>query len=276
MVTFPLSKINLGLNIVRRRTDGYHDLQTIFIPVGWSDVLEVVPASGAETTLHLTGNSCNCPTEKNLVMKALRAVENFCEKLPPVDIYLHKTVPDGAGLGGGSADAAAMVETLNNMFNLGLTRKVMSEICAKIGADCPFFIYRCPMVAQGIGTEMEQIEIPALRGLGIIIAKPQESVSTAEAYFGANPTQRELDFADMAQLPIRKWKDNFFNSFEESVFPAHPHIRAIKEYFYSTGAVYASMSGSGSAVYGLYEGAILADCNAPALEGSVIWSGVLQ
>lgn len=276
MIAFPLSKINLGLNIVRKRTDGYHDLQTIFVPIGWTDILEVVPASGAETTLHLSGNPCPCPVEKNLVMKAFRAVENFCGKLPPADIYLHKTVPDGAGLGGGSADAAAMVETIDNLFHLGLDRVTMTEICSGIGADCPFFIYKRPMLAQGIGTDLTNIDIPALKGLGIIVCKPPVSVSTAEAYSGVTPTHRELNLCELVQTPVSGWKNFLFNSFEESVFAAHPAIKTIKDYFYSTGAVYAAMSGSGSAVYGLYEGAILADYEAPELKGTSIWSGVLQ
>ena len=154
MVIFPLSKINIGLNIIRKRDDGYHDLQTIFVPVGWTDVLEVVPASGDKTTLHMTGNLCQCPMEKNLVIKALRAVEKFCGNLPPVDIFLRKIVPDGAGLGGGSADAAAMVEALDSLFGLGLDKRKMAEICSTVGADCPFFIYRRPELADRKSTRL--------------------------------------------------------------------------------------------------------------------------
>lgn len=276
MVIFPLSKINLGLNIVRKRTDGYHDLQTIFVPIGWTDILEAVPANGDDTTLTITGNSCNCPTESNLVIKALRAVEKACGKLPAVNIYLRKIVPDGAGLGGGSADAAAMVKCLNSIFALGMGNEMMSEICSTVGADCPFFIHKQPMVAEGTGTDLRPIDIPAIKGLNIIVAKPPVSVSTKEAYAGVIPSEEEIDLEALASLPVREWKEHFVNGFEETIFPSHPGIKAIKDYFYSTGAAYSSMSGSGTAVYALYEGDILADYHAAPLVGSAIWSGTIE
>ena len=165
MVLFPHSKINLGLNIVRRRPDGYHDLQTVMLPIGWSDILEVVPSSAASSSLTTSGRRIDCPPEKNLVMKAFRAVEDRVGKLPSVDIYLRKIVPDGAGLGGGSADAAAMVKALDGLFSLGLDEDTMCAICAGIGADCPFFIHDRPMLASGTGTSLQPVEIPGIKGM---------------------------------------------------------------------------------------------------------------
>lgn len=276
MVIFPLSKINIGLNIIRKRDDGYHDLQTIFVPVGWTDVLEVVPSSGEKTTLRVTGNPCQCPMEKNLVIKALKAVEKFCGDLPPVDIFLRKIVPDGAGLGGGSADAAAMVEALDSLFGLGLDKRKMAEICSTVGADCPFFIYRRPELAEGTGTTMRSIDLPGLKGLNIVIAKPPVSVSTARAYAGVVPSGKELDFESLATLPVKDWRHCFYNDFEDSVFPEYPEIKALKDYFYEHGALYSSMSGSGSAVFALYEGDILADTESDMLRDMAVWTGSIK
>lgn len=275
MVIFPKSKINLGLNVVRRRPDGYHDLQTIMVPIGWTDVLEVVPSQSAATKLIVSGRKVNCPPEKNLVMKAYRAVTDEVGRIPPVDVYLRKVVPDGAGLGGGSADAAAMVMALDSIFCLNIGMAKLTEICSRIGADCPFFLHTSPMLATGTGTSLTEVKLPALEGLNIIVAKPFESVTTAEAYRGVEPSGMEIDLEQLAQLPPSEWRNTIFNSFEASIFPAHPKIEALKNYFYSCGAVYSAMSGSGSAVFGLFEGDILADPYAPALDNCDRWCGQL-
>lgn len=275
MVVFPQSKINLGLNIVNKRTDGYHNIQSIMVPIGWTDILETVPSRNSVTTLHLSGTPVNCPPEKNLVMKAMREIETVTGPLPPTDIYLHKTVPDGAGLGGGSADAAAMVRALNSLYALGLNEGQMWKICSRIGADCPFFLHPAAMIASDTGTTLQPIELPSLKNLNIIVAKPDTHVSTAEAYARVTPTGEEWDLRFIAQLSAPDWRSTIRNVFEYSLFPTHPEISRIKEYFYSIGAVYASMSGSGAAVYGLFDGDILADTDTPELRGATIWTGRL-
>lgn len=250
MILFPNAKINIGLYITSKRPDGYHNLETLFYPVGWSDVLEIVPAKGTETTLTVTGNPVECPPEKNLVIKAYRAL-NEAFPLPPVDIYLHKIIPDGAGLGGGSADAAFTLKGLNELFGLELTDERLAEIAAGIGADCPFFIYNRPMLARGIGNEFSPCEVD-LSDKTIAIVKPRESVSTREAYSGVVPAAPEYDLHSALLENITVWKEKISNDFERSIFSAHPSIEAVKEKLYELGAEYASMSGSGAAVYGIF------------------------
>lgn len=250
MILFPNAKINIGLYITSKRPDGYHNLETLFYPVGWSDILEIVPAKGTETTLTVTGNTVECPPEKNLVVKAYRAL-NEATPLPPVDIYLHKIIPDGAGLGGGSSDAAFTLKGLNELFALELSDDALAEIAAGIGADCPFFIYNRPMLAHGIGNEFESCDID-LTGKTIAIVKPEESVSTSEAYSGVVPALPEYDLRPALLDDITQWREKISNDFERSIFPAHPSIKAVKEKLYELGAEYASMSGSGAAVYGIF------------------------
>lgn len=251
MILFPNAKINIGLYITSKRPDGYHNLETLFYPVGWRDILEIVPAKGLDTTLTVSGNAVQCPMEKNLVIKAYKALDKEFP-LPPVDIFLHKIIPDGAGLGGGSSDAAFMLKGLNELFSLGLSDTRLAEIAAKIGADCPFFIYDRPMFAHGIGDEFTDCDIN-FRDKIIVIVKPQESVSTAEAYAGVIPAMPQHSLQSVLKLPITEWKDKVGNDFEKSIFPAHPSIRSVKESLYEMGALYCSMSGSGAAVYGIFD-----------------------
>ena len=202
MITFPNAKINLGLDILRRREDGYHDIETVMVPVPWHDVLEIVPAKGEETTLTVTGRHVDCPPEKNLVMKAYRALEREVS-LPPVDIYLRKIIPDGAGLGGGSADASFTLRALNELFALGYNDEQLARVASTLGADCPFFIYNRPMLCTGTGTDMEPIDVD-LQGLDILIAKPDVSVPTAAAYSHTTPaktTSRHRYFQPIRPLP---------------------------------------------------------------------------
>jgi len=268
MVVFPNAKINLGLNITARRTDGYHDLDMVMIPVDWCDVLEIVPAKGNTTTLNISGRDVNCPMEQNLVYRAYQKLnENIGEKLPAVDIYLHKIIPDGAGLGGGSADAAFTLLALNELFSLGLGKDKLADIAFRLGADCPFFIYNRPMHCSGIGNEMRPIDINLGDDVSILIAKPVNvSVSTAEAYGGVCPVVPEIttDTIVSAYQPI-DWRDKLFNGFEQHIFKAKPRIAEIKRMMYEHGASYASMSGSGSAVYGIFYDAKMAECAANSL-----------
>ena len=171
MVTFPNAKINIGLNITSRRDDGYHNIETIMVPIPWCDILEIVPAKGPESTLTIHGRPVNCPTEKNLVMKAYRAMEKRYN-LPAVDIFLHKIIPDGAGLGGGSADAAFTLSALNQLFEIGASDAELADIASTIGADCPFFIYNKPMLATGIGTDFTPISLD-LSGYKILVINPK-------------------------------------------------------------------------------------------------------
>lgn len=259
MITFPNAKINIGLYITSRRNDGYHEIVTAMIPTDWRDILEIVPAKGNGSTLTVTGRSVDCPTEKNLVIRAYRAMASQYD-LPDVDIYLHKIIPDGAGLGGGSADAAFTIRALNEMFELGLSDDTMSEIAATIGSDCPFFIYNRPMLATGTGTTLAPIDF-SQEGYRLVIVKPREYVSTAEAYGGCMPKPCETPLTEiLATIPPEEWaKSNVVNDFEATVFPRHPRIAEVKASLYRLGAAYASMSGSGASVFGIFGRDILAD-----------------
>ncbi|MCM1519177.1 MAG: 4-(cytidine 5'-diphospho)-2-C-methyl-D-erythritol kinase [Lachnoclostridium sp.] len=257
MILFPNAKINLGLNIIHRRDDGYHNIVTVMYPTSWSDILEIVPSSSEETTLTVTGRAVDCPPEKNLVMKAYRAL-NVYTPLPPVDIFLHKIIPDGAGLGGGSADAAFTLRGLNELFALDIPDHTLAEIAAGIGADCPFFIYNRPMLCTGTGTDMTPYDID-LSAYRLAIIKPPCSVPTREAYAGVTPHQPAEELTSLLRHPVGHWKGRVVNDFEASVFPQYPVIGQIKERLYDLGAEYAAMSGSGSAVFALFNHDILAE-----------------
>ena len=260
MIVFPNAKINLGLDILSRRPDGYHEISTVMVPVGWHDVLEVVPSRSGKTTLTVTGNAVDCPTEKNLVMKAYRALDEVAGGLPPVDIYLRKIIPDGAGLGGGSADAAFTIRALNTLFSLGFSHDKLGEVAATIGADCPFFIYNKPMMATGIGTDLAPVVLPSeIYRMKLVIVKPPVGVSTARAYAGVSPTRPNVDLADAISRPLSEWNGTVKNDFEKSVFAAAPEIETVKGGLADMGAVYVSMSGSGSAVYAFFASDILAE-----------------
>lgn len=253
MILFPNAKVNLGLNIIRCRADGYHDLETVMLPVPWCDVLEIVPGHSPGDTLTVSGRGVDCPPEKNLVMKAVNALREIAD-FGPVDIYLEKIIPDGAGLGGGSADAAFTLAGINELFALGLPKRILAETASRIGADCPFFIYNGPALCTGTGTDISSVKLDLPRPLWIAIVKPDASVSTAEAYRGVTPA---LPSAPLLRLleenPVDKWQGLIKNDFEASIFPGHPCIAQVKETLLRQGAVYASMSGSGSAVFGIFD-----------------------
>ncbi|MBP1639310.1 MAG: 4-diphosphocytidyl-2C-methyl-D-erythritol kinase [Bacteroidetes bacterium] len=248
MITFPNAKINLGLNIVEKRSDGYHNLETIFYPVGWKDALEVVPADSVSLTI--SGIPIAGEAEKNLVMKAYRLLKKDYD-LDNLNIYLRKNIPFGAGLGGGSADGAFMLSLLNRYFNLRLTEAELAVYAVRLGADCPFFIYNKPMFATGIGDILEPIEVN-LGDYHIVIIKPDVAVPTVEAYSRVVPRQPAISLKTLIALPVEEWKGGVVNDFEVSVFTCHPELAELKELLYKNGAVYASMSGSGSALYGIF------------------------
>lgn len=259
MITFPNAKINIGLYITRRREDGYHDIVTAMVPAGWRDILEIVPAKGDRATLTVTGRGVDCPPEKNLVMRAYRVMEQRYD-LPPVDIYLHKIIPDGAGLGGGSADAAFTITALDKMFGLGLDDSTMASIAATIGSDCPFFIYNRPLLATGTGTTLSPSDIN-LKGYTLVIVKPHVHVSTAEAYGGCTPRPMTIELPEVLKryAPAEWTEAGVVNDFEATVFPRHPLIAKVKETLYNLGAEFAAMSGSGASVFGLFNRDILAE-----------------
>lgn len=254
MILFPNAKINLGLDILRKRSDGYHDISTVMIPVDWHDILEIVPASGKDTSLTRYGRPIDCPPEKDLVMKAYNAMATVVGGLPPANIYIEKIIPDGAGLGGGSSDAAFTLIGLNEVFNIGLDRKRLAEIAAMIGADCPFFIYNRPAYCSSTGTEISPDIKTGLSPYSILIAKPHvAAVSTAEAYSGVHTAVPDKDIREIISMPVSSWQGTLKNDFEASIFPRLPQVARIKDILLIHGAAYASMSGSGAAVYGIFE-----------------------
>ncbi|MBR5843283.1 MAG: 4-(cytidine 5'-diphospho)-2-C-methyl-D-erythritol kinase [Bacteroidaceae bacterium] len=251
MITFPNAKINIGLYVTSRRPDGYHNLETLFYPIELRDILEIVPAQGSESSLTVTGIAVDGDPEQNLVMRAYRLLQKEYN-VPAVDIYLHKVIPFGAGLGGGSADAAYALVMLRDMFNLPLSDDELAQRASRLGADCPFFIYNRPLIATGIGDCFTSTNF-SLKGLHIVLVKPSIAVSTAEAYAHVTPQNPQTPLADGLSQPTEQWRECVSNDFEKSVFPAHPRIAAIKQRLYDMGAVYASMSGSGSSVFGIFD-----------------------
>ena len=250
MITFPNAKLNLGLNILRKREDGYHDLESFFIPyAGLRDVLETVPSD--ETEMHLYGIAIEGDPMDNLCVKAWNLMHRRYG-IPPAAIHLWKGIPSGAGLGGGSADAAFALAMFNEMFLLRLQTDELAEMAAELGSDCPFFIYNRPMLASGRGEILKPLPGPDLSGYRIEVVKPDVFVSTREAYAGVRPHQPAEALEEVLKRPVGQWRGALVNDFEESIFPAHPEIAAAKEAFYAKGAVYAAMSGSGSAVFGIF------------------------
>ncbi len=257
MITFPNAKINLGLNIVERRADGYHNIETIFFPIPLTDVLEIVPATDGMTTLSCYGNKVDCPVEKNLVMRAYRLMQERFD-LPPVAIHLYKHIPDGAGLGGGSSDAAHALMMLNKMFELGVANDELAAMAATLGADCAFFIYNRPMLATGIGDVLSPVDVD-LKGKTLLLVKPPMGVDTRTAYSRVVPAPSTMDLAHLVAQPIETWDGLLANDFEPSVFAALPQLWLIKARLMDAGAQYAAMSGSGSTVYGIFQSDKLAE-----------------
>lgn len=275
MILFPNAKINIGLDIIGRRPDGYHNVETLMYPVGWRDVLEIVPTMTGRVNLTVSGRSVDCPPEKNLVMKAVRAIEAETGVNISADIFLRKIIPDGAGLGGGSADAAFTLVGINKVFNLGLDEPHLASIASAIGADCPFFIYNRPMIATGTGTQLTPCDL-SLAGLNIAIVKPGRSVATRQAYAGVKPATPQHRLADSLGLSVDQWLSVIKNDFEPSIFPQLPECAAIKERLIEMGAQYASLSGSGSAVYGIFDRDILSERLTEDFPECDIWCGILD
>ncbi|MEH6306550.1 4-(cytidine 5'-diphospho)-2-C-methyl-D-erythritol kinase [Olivibacter sp. CPCC 100613] len=249
MITFANAKINIGLQVLNRRPDGYHNLETVFYPIKLFDILEVVPATSLK--LEVSGIGIPNNNEDNLCIRAYKALANDYH-LEPVCIYLHKRIPIGAGLGGGSADAAFLIKLLSQYFQLNLSLEQMESYAVALGADCSFFVRNKAVFATGIGDVFTELAID-LSAYKLVLVKPPIHVSTGEAYGSVRSTRESKNLLDCIMRPIEQWKASIYNDFETGIFERYPEIRGIKSTLYEEGAVYASMSGSGSTVYGLFK-----------------------
>ena len=258
MITFPCAKINLGLNIVSKRPDGYHNLETVFYPIPLTDALEIKYMdekfpSESPCDLKITGKDVDCNEEDNLVIKAYQLLAADFQ-LPRVHAHLVKRIPTQAGLGGGSSDAAYMIRLLDERFRLNIGIPEMERYAAKLGADCAFFITADPSYAEGIGDVLMPVDVPGagLGGYYLAVVKPSVAVSTRDAYAAIVPKTLAKCCRDIVRQPIETWKDELVNDFEAPIFAMHPELAAIKQSLYDAGAVYAAMSGSGSALFGIF------------------------
>ncbi|MBA4321773.1 MAG: 4-(cytidine 5'-diphospho)-2-C-methyl-D-erythritol kinase [Odoribacter sp.] len=273
MVIFPNAKINIGLRITVKRSDGFHNLETIFYPVCLRDAIEfVVPEQPLdEDILKVTGNLSDNNTSNNLVMKAVRIIREV-RRIPFLRMHLHKAIPAGAGLGGGSSDAACIIKSLNRYFNLKIDNNKLQEIALGLGSDCPFFMDGKPAFAEGRGDLLTTVKLLP-EGLHLILINPGIHIDTGEAYSNCMPKQPETNLFELYNLDISEWKNLIINDFEESIFPKYPQIADIKKTLYNMGALYSSMSGSGSTVYGIFK--MKPDIQAP-LRNQVIFSDYLN
>ena len=242
-------KINIGLDVLRRRADGFHELSTVMAPV--RELYDVVTVERSEQIDFIQrGIVVDCPMEKNLCVKAARLMQQRYGA-GNVTITLDKRVPFGAGLGGGSSDATAVIVAMNDIFNLNLSEEELIDAAAALGSDTAFFVRNTPQICTGRGEVMTPISLP-LGGLWLVVVKPEEGVSTAEAYGGVKPAMPAISLEESLQLPVEQWQGRVKNDFEPHIFEAHPAIASLKQMLLSAGAVYASMSGSGSALFGLF------------------------
>ena len=248
MINFPNAKINIGLNITERRPDGYHNLETIFYPVKINDALEIIEAG--ELSFESSGLDIPGRMEDNLCVKGYHLIKKDFD-VPPVKIHLHKNIPIGAGLGGGSADAAFFIRLMNEKFALGLTIDQQLNYARKLGADCAFFIESKPVFAFDKGGEFESVKLD-LSGYGIVLVMPEIHISTSEAYNGVKPAMVKQSLLELIYEPIGEWKNYIKNDFENNIFKNHVEIRGVKAALYEAGAIYASMSGSGASVFGIF------------------------
>ncbi len=252
MVVFPRAKINIGLRIVEKRPDGYHNIETFFYPVDLSDALEFVVRKDnrRHDSLRVTGLMEDDDPENNLVMKAVKLMRQSFD-FPGIRIHLHKNIPVGAGLGGGSSDAAWMLRALNRYFGFGLNSEELRSFAGKLGSDAPFFIDSTPSFAEGVGNILSEFPLD-LSQYHIVILHPNLKSSTAEAYAGCVPGPTGLSLRQLLNLPITEWRGSVVNDFELNIFRLYPLVGRLKAALYEAGAIYASMSGSGSAVYGIF------------------------
>ncbi len=269
MVSFPPCKINLGLSVLRKREDGFHDIETCFYPVPFTDIVEIIPADAFRFST--SGIEIDGKESDNLCVKVYTLMKEMHE-LPPVQIHLHKIIPMGAGLGGGSSDAAHCIRLLNDVFALRLSEDQMRKYAARIGSDCAFFIGNGPMLGLGRGEVLKPLDL-SLQGYYLVLANPGIHVSSAEAYAGVVPAQPTESVSEIISQPIEKWRTLLINDFETPVFAMHPELRGLKDNFYKAGAAYAAMSGSGSTVFGLFK----KEVSDPVIpDDIIIWKGFLD
>jgi len=272
MVTFPIAKINLGLNITGRRDDGFHNIETIFYPVNLCDALELV-ISGSDAKrdlLSVTGIDPGGDPEDNIVLRAVESMRS-AYSFPYLKIHLHKSIPAGAGLGGGSSDAAHMLKAIARTFELPVSTEELKAVSLGLGSDCPFFIDTRPAFASGRGEIMEPLD-PVLEGYRLVLVNPGIAVSTKEAYRNCIPGKPVTPLTELVSRPLEEWKYLVFNDFEKSVFTRYPQLEEIKNQLYKCGASYSSMSGSGSTIYGIFEGKPSLPA---AIEDLVVYEGVV-
>lgn len=250
MILFPNCKINLGLNVLRKRPDGYHDIETVFYPVPFHDILEIIPASDGDFGFSTSGLEVPGDVGKNL---CIRAYQMICSdfRIPAVKMHLHKAIPMGAGLGGGSSDGAFTLLLLNRLFNLELDEGTLIDYALKLGSDCPFFIRNHPAFAAGRGDLFEPSPVN-LSGWNLVLVFSGIHAGTSEAYAMINPKCPSKSLKNLVTLPVSAWKESLTNDFEEVMIQKYPLIGRIREQLYSYGATFAAMTGSGSAVFGLF------------------------
>lgn len=273
MIRFPNAKINLGLSVTSKRADGYHNLETLFYPIELEDALEVVENGIDACRLFLTGVPVGGDQESNLVVKAYRRLQQRFH-IAGVDIYLHKVIPSGAGMGGGSSDAAFMLKMLRELFSLPISDSELEAIAQELGADCPFFIRNEPVFAQGTGNLFSPVQL-SLKGYAIVVIKPKVSVPTKDAFSQIVPMVPSLSIREVVKMDLANWRELLVNDFEKSVFDLYPEIAQVKADLYQLGAIYASMSGSGSAVFGLFRAdqVVGADLLSQRFADCFIWQG---
>lgn len=272
MITFPKAKINFGLKITGKRPDGYHNIETIFYPVSICDALEFViaPPDADSDDLVVSGIDIKTGTEKNLVIRAIKKLrENF--SVPWLRIHLHKAIPTGAGLGGGSSDGVCMLKTIRRSFNLSISDEELLKYALELGSDCPFFLDPVPSFATGRGEVLTPVD-PFLEKYHIVLLNPGIKINTRDAYINTAVSDQKSDFAKAVNADPKKWKHLVTNDFEDYVFKLYPQIGAIKKSLYSSGAIYSSMTGSGSTVYGLFRAKPVIP---EKLKGLIIYEGIL-
>ncbi|MCL2097431.1 MAG: 4-(cytidine 5'-diphospho)-2-C-methyl-D-erythritol kinase [Bacteroidales bacterium] len=258
MICFPHAKINLGLYVTDKRSDGFHNIQTLFYPIPYHDILEIVPADKA--AIYLSGRTIEGSIDNNSCWKAYCLLQRDFD-LPPAAIYLHKLIPSGAGLGGGSSDASHTLLALNRLFELHLSDEQLLTYAAQLGSDCAFFTQSKPVLAEGRGELLRPAEL-SLAGYYLLLALPKMPINTAEAYAGIRPKAPQYALEKTINLPVKEWRQQLSNDFEEHTFRQYPMLSSIKTTLYNKGAVYAAMTGSGSALFGLFSDELL--CNKAA------------
>lgn len=272
MIIFSPAKINIGLQILKKRPDGFHDLQSVMHSAGLCDILEISRLHHASQKVLFTqsGRRFEADQKDNLCLKAWDMFAGKCD-LPPLEMHLHKQIPVGAGLGGGSSNASATLMGLNSLAENPLSNHQLSEMAAMLGSDCPYFLHKEPMMMEGRGEILSPVQLK-LEGLYLVLLFPEIHVSTAEAYGGVRPSIPKHFLTDLIQEPLSSWKERIENDFEPSVFKTYPQLSNLKNELYREGALYASLSGSGSSLYGLF--------NTPPslpeeLKKHVIWAGAI-